>query len=241
MRSFAGELINKDLNAPPINDPDDPEYFLMRDYSKEDADKAIDAICDDGMLMIGDLQGRKDADSVLEVCEEAFALGYEDFVIDNLTAFEHKNKEGVAGSVNAIDYTMKRLGTFKDEYPVNMILLSHLKRPFGDRKPHELGGEVVINDFRGSGSITFWANCVMGIERNTAADSIEERCLTCFRCVKNRVVGYKVGTKVYAELNFKTGKLEQTDRRPAECKDDKDFDYGTKPKKKKEQEEDKEF
>jgi twinkle protein len=226
VRSFAGELINKDLTAPPINDPKDPEYMPMRDYTKEQADEAIDRLCDDGMLMIGDLEGRKDVNSVLEVCEEAMALGYEDFIIDNLTAFEHKNKEGGAGSVQAIDETMKRLGNFKDENPVNIILLSHLKRPYGERKPHEEGGAVQIADFRGSGSITFWANAVFGIERNTCAESMEERCLTCYHCIKNRDVGYKVGTRVYASLNFKTGKLASS-QAPSSMEG---FDDGTKPK-----------
>ena len=230
VRSFAGELIGKDLTAPAINDPDDPEYTPMRDYTKEEADSAIDRICDDNMLMIGDLEGRKDVDSVLEVCEEALALGYKHFIIDNLTAFEHKQKEGTAGSVQAIDTTMKRLGTFKDEQPVCLILLSHLKRPFGERKPHEEGGAVQISDFRGSGSITFWANAVIGIERNTVAESMEERCLTCYHCIKNRDVGYKVGSRVYAAFNFSTGKLLSTNK-PEEKEG---FDYGTSPKKKKE-------
>lgn len=239
VRSFAGELIGKDLTAPPINDKDDPEYTPMRDYTKEQADLAIDQICDDSMLMIGDLQGRKDVDSVLEVCEEALALGYKHFIIDNLTAFEHKQKDATAGSVQAIDNTMKRLGTFKDEQPVCLILLSHLKRPYGERKPHEEGGSVQITDFRGSGSITFWANAVIGIERNTCAESMDERCITCYHCIKNRDVGYKVGSRVYAMFNFSTGKLLSTDRRP-EVKEEK-FDYGLSPKKKPVESEEREF
>lgn len=235
VRSFAGELIGKDLTAPPINDKNDPEYHPMRDYTTEQANAAIDKLCDDGMLMIGDLEGRKDVDSVLEVCEEALALGYKHFIIDNLTAFEHKKGESKgSNATSAIDDTMKRLGTFKDEQPVCLILLSHLKRPFGDRKPHEEGGSVRIDDFRGSGSITFWATAVFGIERNTCAESMEERCLTCYHCIKNRDVGYKVGTRVYAAFNFKTGKLLSTKQRPSQ---EESFDDGTKPKPKEETEE----
>lgn len=226
VRSFAGELIGKDLTAPPITDSEHPEYTPMRDYTEEQANDAIDCICDDHMLMIGNLEGRKDAESVVEVCEEALALGYTHFVIDNLTAFEHKNKEGMAGSVSAIDTTMKTLGTFKDENPACLILLSHLKRPYGDRKPHEEGGAVQISDFRGSGSITFWANAVFGIERNTCAEVMKERCLTCYHCIKNRDVGYKVGSRVYAAFDFETGKLLPTSA-PAPKEEKKDnFDYG---------------
>jgi hypothetical protein len=58
---------------------------------------------------------------------------------------------------------------------------------------------------------------------------MEERCLTCYHCIKNRDVGYKVGTRVYASLNFKTGKLASNDQRP---ENNTSFDDGTKPKSK---------
>jgi hypothetical protein len=50
-----------------------------------------------------------------------------------------------------------------------------------------------------------------------------ERCLTCYHCIKNRDVGYKVGTRVYASLDFKTGKLLSSKKPKEEPK----FDDGT--------------
>lgn len=210
VRSFAGQLINKDLTAPPCNDKEDPDYTGMRDYTEEEANEAIDKLCDDGLIMIGDLEGRKDVASVMEVLEEAVALGYQHFIIDNLTAFEHKGEGGKSGNkVDAIDETMKRLGTFKDENPVWIGLLSHLKRVYGERTAHEEGGQVSVGDFRGSGSITFWANDIWGIERNTLAEELSERCLTIYRNVKNRDVGHKAGSTVAASMNLKTGALRE--------------------------------
>lgn len=224
VRSFAGQLINKDLTAPPCNDKKDPEYTEMRDYTKAEADQAIDKLCDEGMIMIGDLEGRKDVGSVMEVMEEAMALGYKHFIIDNLTAFEHKGEGGKsANKVDAIDETMKRLGNFKDENDVCIVLLSHLKKPYGERKPHEEGGKVSITDFRGAGSITFWANYVFGIERNTLADNLPERCLTTYRNIKNRDVGYKAGSCIYATMDLNTGRLLET----SEPASKKKFDDGT--------------
>jgi len=229
VRSFAGNLINKDLTAPPCNDKNDPDYSEMRDYTLEQANAAIDKLCDDGLIMIGDLEGRKDVASVMEVMEEALAMGYENFIIDNLTAFEHKGENGKqANKVDAIDETMKRLGTFKDEHPVFIMLLSHLKKVYGDRTPHEEGGRVSIQDFRGAGSITFWANDVWGICRNTVAESFAEKCLTTYECLKNRDVGHKAGTKVYAVMDMNTGRLTETNTPPKTV-----FDDGTGPKKKK--------
>lgn len=223
VRSFAGNLINKDLTAPPCNDKDDPDYSLSRDYTTEEANAAIDQLCDDGLIMIGDLEGRKDVASVMEVMEESLAMGYEYFVVDNLTAFEHKGAEGKqANKVDAIDETMKRLGSFKDENTVHIMLLSHLKKVYGERTPHEEGGRVSIQDFRGAGSITFWANGVFGIMRNTVAEIQSEKFLTTYECVKNRTVGHKVGSKVCAKLDLKTGRLVEVDE-PIK----KGFDDGT--------------
>ena len=230
VRSFAGNLINKDLTAPPCTDKQDPDYSEMRDYTEQGANYAIDRLCDEGRIMIGDLEGRKDVASVMEVMEEALAMGYEYFIIDNLTAFEHSgagNKQ--ANKVDAIDETMKRLGTFKDENEVFILLLSHLKKVYGERTPHEEGGRVSIQDFRGAGSITFWANDTWGISRNTVAESFEEKCLTEYECLKNRDVGHKAGSKIWASMNMKTGRLLETTSVP---QSKKSFDDGTKGKKK---------
>lgn len=231
LRSFAGTLINKDLTAPPCNDKDDPDYDVSRDYTEEEANAAIDALCDDGKIMIGDLEGRKDVASVMEVIEEAIALGFKHFVLDNLTAFEHKGKDGKdANKTDAIDETMRRLGTFKDENDVFIMLISHLKKPYGDRKPFEEGGRVSITDFRGAGSIIFWADDVWAGSRNTTAESMSEKCLTIYENLKNRSVGHKAGSKVYVSLNLDTGRLLETDQRPVE---DNGFDDGTGRSKKK--------
>ena len=53
LRSLAGQLINKDLNSPPCNDKEDPEYLEMRDYTEDQANAAIDSLCDDNLIMVG--------------------------------------------------------------------------------------------------------------------------------------------------------------------------------------------
>lgn len=66
-----------------------------------------------------------------------------------------------------------------------------------------------MTDFRGSGSIVFWANAVWGIERNTKADSLHEKCITNYRNLKNRDVGFMTGTVVSTKMDIKTGHLEE--------------------------------
>lgn len=209
IKMVASRMANKDFMSPPY-DPDNPddEYSLSRDYTQEDLTTTIDRLTESGLLFIPDLEGSKDVNVIMEVMEDALALGYQYFVVDNLTAFEHHVDGKIQVGVTAIDETMKRIGTFKDERDVNIMLLTHLTRVEKGRTPHELGGEVFITDFRGAGSISFWANGAWGIERNTQAASIADKCTTLIRNLKSRGVGFRVGTTVVIRKILDTGQFE---------------------------------
>lgn len=204
IKIFAGKLRGKDFLSPPW-EASQGAYDESRDYTQADLEEAIDELVDSGLLFIPDLKGSKDIDVIMEVLEDAIALGYQYFVIDNLTAFEHKVDGKAKTGTIAIDESMKRLGSFKDENDVNIMLLTHCSRPYGERVPHEQGGEVYITDLRGAGSISFWANAVWSVERNTMADSIEDKCTTLWRNLKSRGVGYMSGTTVVAKKDLKSG------------------------------------
>ena len=204
VRSFAGKIANKRIEEPPINDPNQDGYSPDIDYTAEEAEEAIYALDRMDRLVVADTRGNKSVDTVMEILDEFLAMGIRKIVVDNLTAIEMP-KGG--SKVEAIDEAMKRIGTFKDEKPVSIFLVSHLTRPREPRVPHEMGGEVQINDFRGAGSITFWANVVIGIERNTYGETDEEKRLTTYRIVKCRDRGISVGRTVRASLSSKTGRL----------------------------------
>ncbi|QBJ01031.1 hydrolase/topoisomerase-primase [Aeromonas phage MJG] len=214
-RTFAGMLVGKDFNSPPQTQEEidlGAEVNHARQYTQQDLDDALEMLANQDRLVIADLAGSKDVDSVMEIMEDSMAMGYRYFVVDNLTAFDHKNEKGeVATGVKAIDETMKRLGTFKDEHPVNIFLLSHLIKvnEGSGRTPHTLGGEVYESDFRGAGSITFWANAVWGIERNTMATAFRNKCITLYRNLKNRGIGHMVGSVVVAEKDIRTGRYTE--------------------------------
>jgi twinkle protein len=206
VRSYAGKLINKRIEEPAITDKTNPDYSAEYDYTPEEAEEAILKLETMDKLIIADTKGDKCLDNIMGLLEELVALGITTIVLDNLTAIElPKNQSGVT----AIDEAMKRIGSFKDEKPVTIILLSHLNRPKDPRKPHEMGGEVHITDFRGSGSISFWANVIIGIERNTYGQSDEEKRLTTYRIVKCRDRGVSVGRIVRASMSPTTGRLLQ--------------------------------
>lgn len=209
LKMVASRMANKDFMSPPWDptNPDD-EYSEARDYDYELLSLTIDSLVATGLLFIPNLEGSKDVSVIMEVMEDALALGYQYFVVDNLTAFEHHVDGKVQVGTSAIDETMKRIGTFKDERGVNIMLLTHLSRPEKGRTPHELGGEVFITDFRGAGSISFWANGAWGIERNTQAESIADKCTTLVRNLKSRGVGHRVGNTVVMRKNLDSGQFE---------------------------------
>lgn len=208
IQMVASQMANKDFTSPPWSEEEGTPYNPARDYTQELMDATIDELLDSGLLFIPELQGSKDINIIMEVLQDAMALGYVYFVVDNLTAFEHHVNDKVMTGTMAIDETMKRIGTFKDENPVNIMLLTHLTRTERGRVPHELGGEVYITDYRGAGSISFWANGAWSIERNTQASTIANKCTTLIRNLKARGNGHMVGTTVVIRKDLETGKYE---------------------------------
>jgi twinkle protein len=93
-----------------------------------------------------------------------------------------------------IDVTMTKLRSFVEETGVGMILISHLKRPQGD-KGHEDGQQVSLGQLRGSHSIVQLSDMVIALERNLSSGQN----FANIRVLKNRFNGQtgKAGTIVY--------------------------------------------
>lgn len=235
LRMVASTMANKDFMSPPWSEEEGTPYNAARDYTQEQLDDTIDELVATGLLFIPELQGSKDISVIMEVLQDSIALGYQYFVVDNLTAFEHRVGDKVQTGVLALDETMKRIGTFKDENPVNIMLLTHLTND-KTRVAFEMGGEVRTSDFRGAGSIGFWANAAWSIERHTSASCIEYKCTTLIRNLKARGNGHMVGTTVVLRKDLATGqythlkgeyKLPEVGREQDEDKREKKQTRGT--------------
>jgi twinkle protein len=106
-----------------------------------------------------------------------------------------------------IDSIMTRLRTLVEETGAGVFLVSHLRRMSGD-KGHEQGGEVSLNQLRGSHSISQLSDAVIGLERNQQADNEKEANLTKVRVLKNRYAGL-TGIATHLYYNRETGRLEE--------------------------------
>ncbi len=218
-RAFIGKWIDKRIELPPTNDPKEDGYREVFDYTEEEANAAIDYVADTGKLFVADLEGDYSMEKVEQTCLEFEAMGISNIIIDNLTGIK-LDERAFGGKVGALDECVKRIGTIKDRHPVTIFLVSHLTRPPANRTQHEEGGEVILSDFRGSGAIGFWASYALGIERNTRAETLDERTTTYISCVKDRDQGIYTGTKVMLKGDIQTGRLMEPQART------KSFDTG---------------
>lgn len=220
-RSFIGKWINKRIELPPNNDKTSEGYRLAFDYTTDEVDDCIDYVAGLNSLYFADLSDSRSLEAVMEQVEEFYTMGVKHIVIDNLTGIEVK-KDGGGNEREGIDEALKTFGMYKDNKEVTIHLVSHLKTVGMGRTPHEEGGEVLLSDFRGSRSIGFWCSYALAVQRNTMADTIEEKTLTYLKIVKDRDQGLYTGHKVPLVGDAQTGNLMEPSQRRKSTTVDKD-------------------
>ena len=121
-------------------------------------------------------------------------------VLDHISIVVSGQSEG--DERRLIDNTMTKLRCLVEETGVGLILVSHLKRPEGN-KGHEEGLHTSLSHLRGSAAIAQLSDIVIGLERNQQGD---DRDRTGVRILKNRHSGRTglAGSIVYDET---TGRL----------------------------------
>jgi len=115
-------------------------------------------------LYLFDHFGSTDVENILNrVRYMAKALGVKYVVIDHLSILV----SGLTGGDERklIDVAMTKLRTLVSELNIAMIVVSHLKRPEGN-KGHEDGAEVHLGQLRGSHSIAQLSDAVIGLQRD---------------------------------------------------------------------------
>jgi len=105
-----------------------------------------------------------------------------------------------------IDNTMTKLRTLTEELQCGLILVSHLKRPSGD-KGHEEGAVTSLAQLRGSAAIAQLSDMVIGLERNQ--QDKDNPNLTTVRILKNRWTG-ETGVACHLAYSKDTGRMVET-------------------------------
>jgi len=118
-------------------------------------------------------------------------------------------QEDVGDERKSIDILMTKLRSLVEETGIALLLVSHLRRPTGDRG-HEEGREVSLSHLRGSASIAHLSDSVIALERNQQADDDTEAHTTTVRILKNRYTG-ETGIACQLFYNRNTGRMTQVD------------------------------
>ena len=186
--------IHKDLT--PWSDLDAAEQAARKE--------AYEATVGCGRLYLYDHFGSTDVDNLLgRVRFMAKGCGCGWIILDHLSIVVSGIDDG--DERKAIDVIMTRLRTFVQETGVGLILVSHLKRPGGD-KGHEQGAETSLAQLRGSHSIAQLSDIVIGLERNQQDEKTKD--ISTIRVLKDRFGGFS-GIACHLLYDRETGRLTE--------------------------------
>lgn len=157
-----------------------------------------------GKLFINKSQGLANWEDVKDRCRFArHADGVRNFIIDPISALV----VGQDSQREFLDEVMMEMQLLSIELDSKFYAASHLTRP-AQGPSHEEGGQVRLNQFRGSNAIGMSSSYVFGIERNTQAENEVERSKDTIRVVKDRYTGNANGKTKYLWYNLIEGTLD---------------------------------
>lgn len=158
-----------------------------------------------GNLFLYDHWGSTDSDNLISRLRYlARGCGCNWLVLDHISIVVSGIGDG--DERRLIDNTMTKLRSLVEETGVGLLLVSHLKRPEGN-KGHEDGLQTSLSHLRGSAAIAQLSDIVIGLERNQQSDDPNR---TTVRVLKNRFSGI---TGEAGELRYikETGRLLATE------------------------------
>lgn len=178
-------------------------------YKKEDFEKYFNATVGTGRYVAYDHFGSTSSKNLISQIRYMInAMDCRWIFLDHLSIVVSDMDE-TGDERRTIDTIMTKLRQLTEETGANLINVVHLRRMSGD-KGHERGGEVSLNQLRGSHSIAQLSDAVIALERDQQADDDFEANLTLQRVLKNRYAGY-VGPANYLYYDAKTGRLKEVE------------------------------
>lgn len=195
---LAGTMLNKRLHIP------------NEDWDEEEIKGVLSEVQD--KILVYDHTGGLNFQKLLCVLKYFQSQGCKYIVVDNLTSIsamtgQNERKE--------LDKYIQELINFVIDSDVTVFLASHLAKA-SDGKSFEEGRRVTGSALRGSQSIQFGANLILGIERDKLAEDEEERNLTTIRIIKNRFSGEDGCSIKFKYDTVKGGLVEYDDHKVTE-------------------------
>lgn len=201
-----------------------PLHIDRSAVTEEEFKSAFDNTLGTGRLFLYDHFGSTEIENLLnKVRYLAKGCGCRFIVIDHLSIVISGQEDG--DERRMIDNAMTALKALAMECNVCIFLISHLKRPSGD-KGHEQGAETALAQLRGSHAIAQLSDFVIGLERNQQnvntithnGKTYTINNVTTLRILKNRFTG-ETGPAGWLLYDKSTGRLYELMEDPTEKKD----------------------
>ncbi len=194
--------------------------------SAEERRKAYEETVGSGRVFLYDHFGSTSSENLLaKIRYLAKGCGCKRIFLDHLSIVVSGQEDG--DERRNIDFIMTALATLALECGITIFLVSHLRRPSGD-KGHEQGAEVSMAQLRGSHSIGQLSHTIIGAERNQQSEEevtvggktylVKE--ITTLRLVKCRWTG-ETGVAGWLAYDRKTGRLVELQSDPFADKKEK--------------------
>ena len=178
-----------------------PIHIDRGDITDEQITTAFNETLGTGRLYLYDHFGSLDSAVLLNRIRYCISsLGCDWIVLDHISILV-SGMDQAQDERRAIDATMTKLRSLVEETGCGMHIVSHLKRPGGD-KGFEDGHQINVNSLRGSGSIAQLSDICLGLERNQQDSSSECK----LRVIKNRFTGW-LGIAGSVKYYEKTGRM----------------------------------
>ena len=174
---------------------DVPEYELK---------EAFDATLGTGRVFMYDHFGSVDSSNLLDQIRYLVRGCDCQYIILDHISIAISGLEG-GDERRIIDNMMTKLRSLVEEVKCGMIVVSHLRRPSGDRG-HEEGLMTSLSQLRGSAAIGQLSDIVIGLERNQ--QDAETSDTTTIRVLKNRWSG-ETGVATSLQYSKETGRMTE--------------------------------
>lgn len=182
---------------------DKPAHMIWDDLTEDEKKEAFDLTLGTDRVYLYDHFGSSAIDNIVsKIRYMAAGCGCNAIILDHLSIIVSGTEDG--DERRLIDNIMTELKTLAMELNIAIILVSHLKRPQGDRG-HEDGARTSLAQLRGSHAIAQLSDFVIGAERDQQGD---HKNITTLRVLKNRYTG-ETGEAGWLSYDPETGRLAE--------------------------------
>ena len=200
-----------------------PLHINKEGVTEDDLRQSFIRTVGNGRLFLYDHFGSINSDNLLsKIRFLAKGCGVQWVVLDHLSIIVSSGDYAQEGldERKTVDKVMTNLRSLVEETGIGLVLVSHLRRPAGE-KGWEEGLQTSLNSLRSSASIAQLSDICVGIERDQQGDNPH---VSTIRLLKNRFSG-ETGIGCYLQYNPETGRMLEVDDPPQVFDDESGSDF----------------